>query len=98
MKSKVPEIPAHILTAVNALLAPYGVSLSEMMQKTGDASKYMTARQAANYCGLSPKTIRDKVLAGEFRSIKIGNTDKSRVLVDRADFDRWLESFDTGAV
>lgn len=91
--SQIDEIPAHIISAVDALLTPYGVSFSDVMRKSGGIQKYMTPGQAALYCGLAPKTIRDKALAGEFRSVRIGGTMRSRILIDRLDFDRWLESF-----
>ena len=45
------------------------------------------------FCGLSAKTIRDKVLSGEIKAIKIGRSDKSRVLIVKNDFERWLEGF-----
>ncbi|MDD5727552.1 MAG: helix-turn-helix domain-containing protein [Victivallales bacterium] len=91
------RIPPHVIAAVNLMLVPYGVSFSELEQKTVNSPKYMTAKQASLYCGLSAKTIRDKALANEFRSIRIGKSEKSRVLIDRVDFDRWLDSFPSGA-
>ena len=97
MQTRKP-IPPSIAAAVDALLAPYGVSLAAIQGEAGsDAPRYMTARQAAKYCGLSPKTIRDKALAGAIDSRKIGRSAKSRVLIDRASLDRWLDSFSTGA-
>ncbi|MDD3165297.1 MAG: helix-turn-helix domain-containing protein [Oscillospiraceae bacterium] len=88
------EIPAHVLDSVSCLLRPYGVDFSKLLQSGGyTPHKYMTAKQASVYCGLSPKTIRDKALSGEFCSIKIGDSDKSRVLIKKSDLDNWLERF-----
>ena len=91
------QIPPSIAAAVDALLAPYGVSFSSMRSAAESERRFITARQASAYCGLSAKTIRDKALAGEIRSRKIGRSEKSRVLIDFADLNRWLDSFDTGA-
>ena len=82
-------VPANVIEAVNCMLRPYGVRFSEQPETVN--GKYMTAKQASAYCGLSAKTIRDKALSGEIGSIKLGNTDKSRVLIVKADLDNWLE-------
>lgn len=90
------NIPAEIKIAVGALLKPYGVDLAEIFASTSAATqqqKYMTPKQASMYCGLTAKTIRDKALAGEVGSIRLGNNEKSRVLILKSDLDNWLESF-----
>ncbi|MGE4300866.1 MAG: helix-turn-helix domain-containing protein [Victivallaceae bacterium] len=86
------NIPPVVVDAVNGLLRPYGVDLSKV--QNGDLSpRYITARQASTYCGLKPRTLRDKAVSGEIKSIRIGNSDKSRILILKSDLDRWLESF-----
>ena len=87
--------PAEIKIAVGALLKPYGVDVSEIFASTSATlqQKYMTPKQASVYCGLTAKTIRDKALAGEVGSIRLGNNEKSRVLILKSDLDNWLESF-----
>lgn len=88
------DIPQHIIDAVAGLLKPYGVDFNSMARSaTFSPNKYMTARQASTYCGLSPKTIRDKALSGEIASVRIGKSEKSRVLIIRSALDNWLESF-----
>jgi excisionase family DNA binding protein len=92
------EIPKHIIDAVSGLLEPYGVNFDSLVRSaTFSPNKYMTARQASVYCGLSPKTIRDKALSGEIGSVRIGKSEKSRVLIVRADLDNWLEGFSSRA-
>lgn len=87
-------IPEHVIDSVSCLLRPYGVDFVEILRGAGlTPHKYMTAKQASVYCGLSPKNIRDKALAGEIKSIRIGKSAKSRVLIVKEDLDRWLESF-----
>ena len=88
------QIPQNVLDSVSCLLRPYGVDVEALVSGGIDrGSRYMTAKQASLYCGLSAKTIRDKALSGEIGSIKIGRSDKSRVLIVRADLDNWLEGF-----
>lgn len=89
------EIPANVIESVSCLLRPYGVDFRDMLRSESSVEKckYMTARQASAFCGLSPKTIRDKVLSGEIKSIKMGRSERSRVLIVRSDFERWLEGF-----
>ena len=88
------NIPQNVIDAINCMLRPYGAEFSQPEQSEGLLrGRYMTAKQASLYCGLSAKTIRDKALSGEIGSIKIGHTDKSRVLIVKADLDNWLEGF-----
>ena len=87
------KVPQNVLEAINCMLRPYGVEFSEQNFSAGRGGRYMTAKQASLYCGLSAKTIRDKALSGEIGSIKIGRSDKSRVLIVKADLDNWLEGF-----
>lgn len=89
------EIPENVIDSVSCLLRPYGVDFRKVVSVIGDqeSHKYMTAKQASVYCGLSAKTIRDKALAGEIASVKIGRSDKSRVLIVKAELDNWLERF-----
>lgn len=87
------NIPQHVIDSVSCLLSPYGVNFSELINGNVQQQRYMTAKQASLYTGLQPKTLRDKALSGEIRSIRIGHSDKSRVLLEKADIDRWLATF-----
>lgn len=91
------KIPEEIKTAVTALLKPYGVDFTQLVNcseiPNNSQQRYMTAKQASVYCGLQPKTLRDKALAGEIASIRLGNSDKSRVLIDKIALDNWLAGF-----
>lgn len=84
------NIPVEIQQAVSALLKPYGVNVTDLF-KDNDDRRYFTPKQASDWCGLSAKTIRDKALAGEIRSVRLGSNSQSRVLIDREDFKNWLE-------
>lgn len=92
----IPHIPEEIKLAVSALLKPYGVDFATLVNSSENpntSQRYMTAKQASVYCGLQPKTLRDKALAGEIASIRLGNSDKSRVLIDKIALDNWLAGF-----
>lgn len=90
------KIPMEIQLAVSSLLKPYGVDFGEIINSSENpnhSQRYMTAKQASAYCGLQPKTLRDKALAGEIASIRLGKTDKSRVLIEKQALDNWLAGF-----
>lgn len=89
------NIPKHVVDSVCCLLSPYGVDFAEIVKSKEQSvdCRYITAQQASIYCGLKPKTIRDKALSGEIKSIRLGNTEKSRVLIDKIDLDNWLARF-----
>ena len=89
------NIPQHVMDSVSCLLSPYGVDFAELVKNRAESveRRYITAKQASLYCGLKPKTIRDKALSGEIKSIRLGNSEKSRVLIDKSDLDNWLDKF-----
>ena len=89
------KLPEHIILTVSSLLEPYGVNFKELIDfgSCSNDKRYMTAKQASVYCGLKPKTLRDKALAGEIKSIRLGNHERSRVLILKSDLDNWLERF-----
>lgn len=92
----IQRIPEEIKLAVSALLKPYGVDFAKLVncsENPNGSQRYMTAKQASVYCGLQPKTLRDKALAGEIASIRLGKSDKSRVLIDKQALDHWLAGF-----
>ncbi len=83
-------VPQCVIEHIETMLSPYGVKLSDL---STNARRYMTAKQASIYSGLSSKTIREKAFCGAFESIRLGNSEKSRVLIDVYSFDNWLSSF-----
>ncbi|MEI8245583.1 MAG: helix-turn-helix domain-containing protein [Lentisphaerota bacterium] len=98
MNSAACNIPDNIAASVAMLLQPYGVDFKGLLQSRSNSDngierKYITAAQASVYCGISQKTIRDKALAGVISSIRIGKSEKSRVLIEKVSLDSWLESF-----
>lgn len=80
------EIPDCIIREVNSLLAPYGESFRQGGRKE-EKKKYMTARQASEYCGLSAKYIKVLAERGEIGSTRAG----VKVLVVVGDLENYLE-------
>ena len=62
-------IPNEIITAVNALLAPYGETFTP--KGTAPASGYKSAKDAAAYLGVSKSSLYKAVRQGRLRSIKL---------------------------
>ncbi len=52
------------------------------------AKRWLTIPEAATYISCVPYTIRSAIWAGELPYVKAGN----RIIVDKADLDRWCES------
>jgi len=88
------RIPEHIVSAVNALLAPYGEKYTP-----GDAappvarSGYKSRRDACAYLGCSVSTLDRLVVAGALRPIKLtGAAKNSKVVFAIADLEAYVES------
>ncbi len=85
-------VPKHIAEAVSGLLTPYGLSFDSIMDSAADgASRYISTDRASELCGLTPKTIREKVLAKEIKGKRLGEWPKGRVLVSVASLREWIE-------
>jgi excisionase family DNA binding protein len=87
------EIPEQISSAVNVLLAPYGVNLDSLNQLESqiDEVRYLSVCAAEKYCGVSRWTIYRAVKSGKLRQIKLSSAQQGKVLFDRQDIDKWLK-------
>jgi len=83
-------VPGLVVESVSSILRPYGVDFESMLKQEGDKESYVTPRQASELCGLSPKTLRVKVQIGEIRAIRVGENQRSRVLIDKKQLFQWL--------
>jgi excisionase family DNA binding protein len=81
------KVPKLVQDSVAQILKPYGVDFDSLM--SGNTA-YITPREAAEICGLSPKTIRNKALTGEIRAKRLGDHRRSRVLIDKNHLCQWL--------
>lgn len=90
MEVEKKTIPQCVVDAIETMLLPYGAHLADI---NTTARRYMTAKQASIYSGISPHTIRERAAEGAFEWIRLGHTSKGRVLIDKYSFDSWLNSF-----
>lgn len=85
------NIPNHVIDTVSMLLKPYGYSFHDMLNGSISAhAEFLTAQQASDYCGLTPKTLRVKASQGIIKSTRSGVGDKTRVLISKSSLDKWL--------
>ena len=82
-------IPQHILSAVNAILAPYGASFSQTATEN-EEKKYMTTKEASKYIGFHPKYLRILALNGEIEVIRT-DYPMGKLLFEKHALDNWLE-------
>ncbi len=62
-------IPSEIITAVNALLAPYGETFT--LKTAAPVSGYKSAKDAAAYLGVSKSSLYKAVRQGKIHPIKL---------------------------
>ncbi len=79
-------VPDCIIREVNSLLAPYGESYRQGAGGQEKKRTYMTARQASDYCGLSPKYIKVLAERGVIGSTRAG----VKILVVVGDLEEYL--------
>ena len=86
------EIPSEILAAVNALLAPYGVTYTPSTVAPGPAAPegFVNWKGAIAYTGLSHSTLRRAVKAGKLAAHKLNAAKQGSVVFAKADLDRFI--------
>ena len=88
-------IPDNIITAVNALLEPYGMKFSPTMQEPEPPKQtggFLSMKDAAKYIGVSRAGLYRRVTAGEIPVHKLGERRNCRVVIARADLDEFVLS------
>jgi hypothetical protein len=88
--STAKEIPEPIITAVNALLAPYGTSYVDGEKYENIKRRYLSTDAAIEYTALSRSTINRAVVKGDLKQIKMHPGRKGRVLFDIKDLDLFI--------
>ena len=76
-------VPKSVETAINALLAPYGLEFSG---GSDVMPRYLSYRDASRYTGLSVSTLRRAVDAGDLTSHTVGTSVRFSV----PDLDRFM--------
>lgn len=54
--------------------------------------RLLTVGEVALRLRQSPRSVRDKIAAGEIPAIKIGNGPRAPLRIDSGELDRWLEA------
>lgn len=89
-------VPAEIVAAVNAILAPYGREFTPSHDERGpaeDVPPRLSVREATRYCGgLSYSTFRRAHVAGALPMIKLGEGKNCKILFERSALDKWMSS------
>lgn len=87
------DIPENILSAVNALLAPYGEKFVPGGGKPASTGGCLCTRDAAAYLGVSRSTLWRLAKRGSVHPIKLNKAAPNGLLVfARADLDEYLAS------
>ncbi len=90
---QVAGLPKAIAEAVNALLSPYGLSVSVLTKpQQDDKVKYLSPKAASIYTSISRWTIFRAIKAGNLPAIKMNQAKTGKVLIARADLDKWITS------
>lgn len=93
----VQVIPQNIISSIDALLFPYGISFKRMLEVTRQPQvkelgiRSMTYKQCEKYSGISKYTIWRAAKAGKIKTHKISAGKHGKVLIDKESFDSWLE-------
>ena len=85
-------IPKEILSAVNALLAPYGVTYTPQAEAPGPSAPegFVNWKGAIAYTGLSRSTLQRAVKAGKLVARKLNAAKQGVVVFAKADLDRYI--------
>ena len=62
----------------------------EALEAREQPSGYLSMRNAAAYLGISYHTLKDHVRRGRFSVVKMGSGQNARVLIGRAELQRYL--------
>lgn len=85
------QLPEAIASAVNSLLNPYGIDVNTLTKpKQSDKVKYLSPKAAAQYSSISRWTIFRAIKAGQLPAIKMNEAKAGKVLIARADVDKWI--------
>lgn len=94
------EVPEAIITAINAMLAPYGKKYEDVGNSLVTPIKeprYINVATAAAYSGMSQWMVRFGARQGFYNSRKVGDRAQSRrLIIDKKSFDTWIENQRTG--
>jgi hypothetical protein len=92
MKQKIPE---NIKTAVDGLLAPFGLS-TQNLENTPPVKEeekvFLSVQAAEKYSSLSRWTLGRAIKEGALKAFKLSKAKCGKVLIKRTDLDNWIKS------
>jgi len=84
-------IPDNIVAAVNALLQPYGATF-EQPSANGTTGGFLSMKDAAKYIGASRPFLYRHIAAGDIKVHKLDPRRNGKVVVAKAELDRFVLS------
>ncbi len=84
------RLPEAVRTALVTLLQPFGWQI-QPQQEASDV-RYLSIAAAEKYASISRWTIGRAAARKEIQLIKLGSSKSSKILVDRAEIDRFMRS------
>lgn len=97
MADRQKQIPEQFLTAINAMLAPFGVDIRQLLKQYNAAVpqkkevKYLTIAEIQKRYGLGRWTIWRLIRAKKIVGLKMSAAKSGKVLVDVNSLDRYLQ-------
>lgn len=86
------KVPDHIVTAVNALLAPYGETYVPG-ERSETTAGYKSGGDACRYLGVSKSTLYKLIVAGAIHPIKLNKGARNgKVVFAVADLEAYIAS------
>ena len=92
------KLPVEIKAAIDGLLRPYDLDLDDLLTPKittptqMDGKRMLSIRDSETYTGLSRYSLRRAVLKSELSICKVNPSRTGKVLIERAELDRWLNS------
>lgn len=92
MQKKQTTLPEPVMTAVNALLAPFGQSVETLSnsQNSNGLKEYLTVAEAEEYCGLGRWSLIRAHQRGELPVYKMSNARAGKLLYRKTDIDKMM--------
>lgn len=84
------NIPNNIRSAIECLLAPYGLQFELVQSSSRTEKRYLDVKSAETYTSLSRWTLSRATVEGKLPQIKISPGMTGKVLYDIRDLDRFL--------
>ena len=95
------KLPKNIEEAVNSLIAPWNLNLSDLLKKTkasesktdnpSDVQRWLNVASAETYTGCARATLARAIKSGKIKCSKLSSSRSGKVLIEKTSVDAWLE-------